>query len=114
MLEKKREEEKVHQFLIGLDETVYGIVRSYLLAQDPLPTLNKVYSTLVQEERVRIVAHGRDEKGEAMAFAVQGGSRCKDKNEGKTGICSHCNQSGHDSESCFQIIGYPEWWGECP
>lgn len=116
MLEKKREEEKVHQFLMGLDETVYATVRSNLLAQDPLPTLNKVYSTLVQEERVHTVTRAKDEKGEVMAFAVQGGSRYKDKNGGKEkiGTCIHCNRPGHDSESCFQIIGYPEWWGERP
>ncbi|WVZ13460.1 hypothetical protein V8G54_011026 [Vigna mungo] len=112
MLEKKREEEKVHQFLTGLDEIVYTTVRSNLRAQDPLPTLNKVYSTLVQEERVHTVTLAKDEKREVMAFAVQGGSRYKDKIGGKEniGTCIHCNRPGHDSESCFQIIGYPEWW----
>ncbi|KAK8548028.1 hypothetical protein V6N12_060955 [Hibiscus sabdariffa] len=45
-LEKKREEEKVHQFLMGLDETLYG--------------------------------------------------------------------TGHDSDSCFELVGYPEWWGDRP
>lgn len=24
--------------------------------------------------------------------------------------CTHCNKSGHDIASCFQLIGYPEWW----
>ncbi|WVY91044.1 hypothetical protein V8G54_036558 [Vigna mungo] len=115
-LEKKREEEKVHKFLMGLDETVYATVRSNLLAQDPLPTLNKMYSTLVQEEQIHTVTCGKDEKGKVMAFVVQGGSRYKDKNGGKEkiGTCIHCNRPGHDSESCFQIIGYPEWWGEHP
>ncbi|PNX55710.1 hypothetical protein L195_g049340 [Trifolium pratense] len=37
-LEKQREEEKVHQFLMGLDDTV----RSNLLAIDQLPKLNSV------------------------------------------------------------------------
>ncbi|WVZ24907.1 hypothetical protein V8G54_003451 [Vigna mungo] len=101
---------------MGLDETVYATVRSNLLAQDPLPTLNKVYSTLVKEERIHTVTRGKDEKGEVMAFVVQGGSRYKDKNGGKEkiGTCIHCNRPGHDSESCFQIIDYPEWWGERP
>ena len=30
--EKKREEEKVHEFLMGLDEILYGTVRSNILA----------------------------------------------------------------------------------
>ena len=49
-LEKKREEEKVHSFLMGLDENVFGTTRSNILAQDPLPNMNKVYSILIQEE----------------------------------------------------------------
>ena len=50
VLEKRREEEKVHLFLLGLDDAVYGTVRSNILAQEPLPNLNKVYSVLIQEE----------------------------------------------------------------
>ncbi|XP_068466567.1 uncharacterized protein [Phaseolus vulgaris] len=36
-LEKRREEEKVHQLLMGLDDASYGTVRSNILASDPLP-----------------------------------------------------------------------------
>ncbi|KAF9665210.1 hypothetical protein SADUNF_Sadunf16G0098600 [Salix dunnii] len=43
ILEKKREEEKVHLFLMGLDEQSYEIMKSNILAQDPMPRLNKVY-----------------------------------------------------------------------
>ena len=32
----------------------------------------------------------------------------------KTMICSHCKRSGHDANSCFALIGYPEWWGDRP
>ncbi|KAJ1435421.1 hypothetical protein SESBI_04928 [Sesbania bispinosa] len=79
-LEKKHEEEKIYQFLMGLDKTVYGTVRSNLLAQDPLINLDKIYSTLVQEERVRIATHGKEEHNEIMSFIVQQGGgkpRCK-------------------------------------
>ena len=49
-LEKQREEEKVHQFFLGLDNAVYWTVRSNFLATDTLPTLNRLYATLVQEK----------------------------------------------------------------
>lgn len=39
-LEKKREEEKVHQFLMGLDDAMYGTVRSNILSMDLLPSLS--------------------------------------------------------------------------
>ena len=32
----------------------------------------------------------------------------------KTIICSHCKCSGHDVNSCFTLIGYPEWWDDRP
>lgn len=35
---------KVHQFLMGLDDTLHGIVRTNMLVVDPLPTVNRLYS----------------------------------------------------------------------
>lgn len=61
-LEKQREEEKVHQFLMGLDDVLYGTTRSSLLATDPLPSLNRVYATLVQEERVKAISARKKEQ----------------------------------------------------
>ncbi|XP_073298476.1 uncharacterized protein [Primulina huaijiensis] len=115
-LEKRREEEKVHQFLMGLDEGSYGTVRSNLLATEPLPTLNKVYLALAQEERMKIITRAREERGEVIGLAVQTNTRLKGRGETKdnTMICPKCNRTGHDSTSCFQLIGYPEWWGDCP
>jgi len=45
-----------------------------------------------------------------MAFDVRGRVDGKDK----TMICSHCKRSGHDANSCFALIGYPELWGDRP
>ncbi|KAF7825139.1 retrovirus-related Pol polyprotein from transposon TNT 1-94 [Senna tora] len=50
IFEKCREEDKVHLFLMGLDASVFGTLRSTILALEPLPDLNKVYSLLIQEE----------------------------------------------------------------
>jgi len=47
-LEKHREEERCHIFLMGLDDGLYGTIRSNLLATDPMPSLNKMYYILVQ------------------------------------------------------------------
>ncbi|KAG8644263.1 hypothetical protein MANES_11G111801v8 [Manihot esculenta] len=35
-MKRKREEERVHQFLIGLDEEGYGTMQSHILSTDPL------------------------------------------------------------------------------
>ena len=54
-LENRREVEKVHQFLTGLDDTLYGIVRTNMTLVDPLRTLNRVYTILIQQERVNTI-----------------------------------------------------------
>ncbi|WVZ20882.1 hypothetical protein V8G54_008204 [Vigna mungo] len=89
--EKRREEERVHQFLMGLDDASYATVRSNILAGDPLPSLNRVYATLVQEERVKTINRSKEERGAVMGLAA-----------------------GHDAKNCFQVIGYPEWWSDRP
>ncbi|XP_071920702.1 uncharacterized protein [Coffea arabica] len=73
---KKREEEKLHQFLIGLDDA-YRTVRSNILSTTPLPSAK---------------------------------AGIKDR----SAICKYCNREGHDAEGCFQLIGYPDWWGDRP
>lgn len=54
-LNKKREEEKLHQFLMGLDDVQFRTVRSNILSLDPLPNLNRAYQMEVQEERVSVI-----------------------------------------------------------
>lgn len=113
-MDKQREEERLHQFLMGLDDSVYGTARSNILSTDPLPSLNRAYAVIVQEERVHNIARGKEQRSEGMAFAVQtkpdfkGRSDTKEKIE----VCSYCNRAGHHSDSCFQRIGYPDWWGD--
>ncbi|KAK9178381.1 hypothetical protein WN943_027571 [Citrus x changshan-huyou] len=79
--EKQREEERVHQFLMGLNDTIYGTVRSNIIAQDPLPSQSRAYALVVQEKDIK---------------PLQGHVMCVSK--------------PHEISSCFKIIGYPEWW----
>ena len=58
--DKKCEEERLHQFLMGLDDSVYGTVCSNILSTKPLPSLNQAYAMIVQEERVRNVIRGKE------------------------------------------------------
>ncbi|XP_074278393.1 uncharacterized protein LOC141601985 [Silene latifolia] len=76
-LEAKRDQGKLHNFLLGPGSD-YSTVSSNLLLQEPLPSLNKAYSTLIQEEGVRGKANGRvagarDDKNRAepLGFAAQ-------------------------------------------
>ncbi|GKE52225.1 retrovirus-related pol polyprotein from transposon TNT 1-94 [Tanacetum coccineum] len=116
-LQKKREEEKVHQFLVGLNVKAYGTLHLNVLSTEPLPPLNMVYAMTIQEERVQEATQLKDER-DSVSFAVHAnlGKQTTTVFEAKdrTITCSECNRTGHTSESCFEIIGYLEWWGDRP
>ena len=57
--------------MIGLDDVSYGMVHSNILAIDPLPSLNRVYATLVQEKRMKIITKCKEEREAVMGFAVK-------------------------------------------
>nr|GMD14348.1 retrovirus-related Pol polyprotein from transposon TNT 1-94 [Ipomoea batatas] len=80
-LERRREDEKVHQFLMGLDEASYGTVRTNMLATEVLPSLNKVYTALIREERMKNATWVVEERGEVIGLAVQAGSKGKGRGE---------------------------------
>jgi len=44
------EEDKSHQFLMGLNDDEFSSIRSQILAQDPLPKLDKIFHMVIQEE----------------------------------------------------------------
>ena len=44
------EEDKTHQFLMGLNDDLYSQVRGKILAYDPLPPLDKIVNIVLQEE----------------------------------------------------------------
>ncbi|PNY09733.1 hypothetical protein L195_g006290 [Trifolium pratense] len=88
-----RNEDYLHHFLIGLDGN-YATIRSNLLSQDPLPNIDQAYQRVVHDERLL--------RGESLNHVN------RDK------FCNHCNREGHDESTCFQIHGFPEWWGDRP
>lgn len=72
-LDKRREDERLHQFLMGLDDTVYGTVHSNILSTELLSTLNRAYAMIVLEEHVHNINRGKEQRGEAMVFATHTG-----------------------------------------
>ena len=65
-----REEKKIHQFLIGLDDHLYATVRTNVMSQSPPTDLDRLYPTLVQEERLQDIARGKAVKEEVHAFVA--------------------------------------------
>ncbi|KAL8141576.1 hypothetical protein V2J09_014608 [Rumex salicifolius] len=98
-----------HQFLIGLNDAVFGTLRSNILAQDPFPDLNKVYALVVQEERHRSLITSR-ESPDAVAMAARRplSALAPARVDRKYLQCTHCGRFGHDHSTCFKLHGVPE------
>ncbi|XP_019244399.1 PREDICTED: uncharacterized protein LOC109224266 [Nicotiana attenuata] len=68
-LQKEEEENRLHQFLMGLDETYVG-VRSNLLMMQPPPSLDTAYSILLQDEKQRRITPNSHFQGDSASFHV--------------------------------------------
>ena len=100
--------ESVMKFLMGLNES-FSQVRTQILLMDPLPSLNKVYSLMIQEEIHRCVNNGFNAKVELAALIA------KSQNfNGNTGV----NYSGNNGnkgkdkpictvDKCYKLHRFP-------
>ena len=52
--ETRRDTDMLHKFLMGLCSEYFSTLRTSILSQDPLPSLDKAFQLVVQDERVRI------------------------------------------------------------
>ncbi|CAA0822571.1 Unknown protein, partial [Striga hermonthica] len=104
-LAAEREIEMLHQFLMGLNTESYGAIRSHILSMERLPSINKAYSLMIQEERQRSVLRDQETpKDHAIVLAAGG------KGSAPRYICDHCGKTGHSKSHCYELIGYPENW----
>lgn len=69
-ISQEYEEEKVHTFLMGLDDARFGNVCTNIIGLEPLPDLNSVYQRVVREER-HLLSSRVETQQEAVAFAAK-------------------------------------------
>ncbi|KAF5472443.1 hypothetical protein F2P56_009162 [Juglans regia] len=114
---ERQQSDYVMKFLIGLHDS-YSMIRSQLLLQSPLPSMNKVFSLLLQEESQRsltntigipIDSHAMVATQTHKPIATNGTRFTKSKAKVDV-ICSYCGYNGHLADKCFQLIGYPPRW----
>ncbi|XP_009591621.1 uncharacterized protein [Nicotiana tomentosiformis] len=118
-IQKREEDQKVYQFLMGLNEGYANAIRN-LLMMSPFSTINKTYSLLVTDERQReIQPHSSQFSSESASFSV-GSQRSFQKPfqknfQPKTSfdprrpsvVCSYCNKPDHTAERCYRKHGFP-------
>ncbi|CAN7139453.1 unnamed protein product [Brassica rapa subsp. narinosa] len=68
--EKMQEKIRLHQFLMGLDNSRFGTSRSNLLSRQTELNLDSVYSQIIQEERHLNVMRGTDDRTPVVGFST--------------------------------------------
>ena len=84
---------------------------------DPFPSLNKVYSLMIQEEIQRFAIHSSNPKVESTALVAKsqnfhanfgvnyvGNNGIKGKEKP---VCTHYGKSGHTIDKCYKLHGFP-------
>jgi len=67
---KMADEEKTHQFLMGLNDEAFATMRNQILALDPLPSLDTIFNIIQQEENHKRVMIKRDRRSKNMLAFV--------------------------------------------
>jgi hypothetical protein len=122
-------QERVLQFLMGLNDS-FSAVRAQILLMDPLPSINKVFSLIIQEEKQREICvnpishdtssammtksflpkHSTTTHHEPAVYMSKPSPRPKSfKQPYKKDrpMCSHCGVAGHTVEKCYRVHGFP-------
>ena len=87
----------VMKFLMAVNDS-FSQLRTQVLLMDPLPSLNKVYALLIQEEVQRTMTNGASTRVESTALVAQGQnfsskSTSNQNNKGKDRpLCAHCGK----------------------
>ena len=123
-----QQEEILMQFLMGLNDS-FSAIRSQILLMDHLPTVNKAYSLVLQEENERLMCtryesqiYGTNitaNEASAISFLPSAATATVTQNQQHSGPCnmpkshrerprcSHCNKLGHIEDRCYVKHGYP-------
>ncbi|XP_075665179.1 uncharacterized protein LOC142634810 [Castanea sativa] len=105
--------ELVMKFLMGVNET-FSQVRTQVLLMDPIPSLSKVYSLMIQEETQKAITSPSTVKVDSTALVAKIpnlGNNLVGNSVGTKGkekpICTHCGKIGHTVDKCYRLHGFP-------
>ncbi|GAU31823.1 hypothetical protein TSUD_58240 [Trifolium subterraneum] len=98
------------RFLTGLNEN-FGMVKSQILLIDPLPSMTKIFSMVLQFERQhgfgsneesKVLVNAADSKKQNY-YASKGNSQSSKGNK----YCTYCHKTNHTINECFKKHGFP-------
>jgi hypothetical protein len=114
-------EDQVIQFLTGLNDQ-FNVVKTQILVLDPLPTINKVYSLVIQEESNNSSLILIDEPVSAInaSNAFPSSNKSQWRGRGYSSgpkpprHCTFCGRNNHTIDYCYAKHGYPNAQKQTP
>ncbi|MCI11378.1 flavonol sulfotransferase-like protein, partial [Trifolium medium] len=95
------------RFLTGLNDS-FNVVKSQILLLDPLRSMTKIFSMVLQFERQNCSIHLDDSKALVNASDGKNGSgRSGPSSSGSKRYCTYCHKSNHFVDNCFKKHGVP-------
>lgn len=102
--DEQREEDRLMQFLMGLNDT-YSTVRTNILMMSPLPNVRQAYSLVIQDETQRQMTSETTENF-SIAAAIHSHPDSLSNKFVKDKHCEHCNRDGHTISNCRTLKFY--------
>ncbi|KAL1224014.1 hypothetical protein V5N11_004548 [Cardamine amara subsp. amara] len=132
---KERDEEKIHQFVMGLDDSRFGSVCATVIGMDPLPSLGEAYLRIIREEHRITSSRSHEQRHKVVGFVARrdqcdvasseiaayvgcsegSGNRLDNlilQTSTRSTVCSHSGRSGHEKREYCQLIGFSDWYIE--
>ena len=107
---KSTEEDKVHQFLMGLDDDSFLTIWSQILALEPLTSFDKIYNMALQEKNHKLMMTNWHLKTKNVAAFVVSHIAQPSAMQGERLSRKHCGKMGDDEATCFELVRYPLRW----
>ncbi|KAL5713994.1 hypothetical protein ACHQM5_016016 [Ranunculus cassubicifolius] len=97
------------EFMQGLHDR-FAPIRSQILLIEPMPTAEKIFSLVKQEESQQAINNNMLPTIDSAALQIQspyGRSSRASSQKRQRPFCDHCNRYGHTKTTCYQLNGYP-------
>lgn len=118
---KKIQEQRLYQLLIAIDDKLEPIKRD-ILKRDPLPSVETAYAAIRREiARLNILQTTSSSESSEIGLGLvarepagrnkfRSESQKREKEDKSKLYCTNCNMKKHTKDTCFRLVGYPDWW----
>lgn len=110
-IEKTREAEKMHQFVMRLDESRFSTTCQTIISSDLDMGIGEIYAKVVREEQHLNSAKDRESQQTAVGFVAKtetDQTSLRPSSGRRVPQCTHCGRRGHEKSGCWQVVGFPE------